>query len=197
MGRRNYAILLLLSRLGLRAVEIAGLNLEEIDWDNALITVWGKCRQRAQLLLPADVGQAVAQYLHGDRPRYSSRSVFIRDHAPIAGFGQSHAISKIVWCALEKAGVKSARKGAHLLRHGLAPFLCRTGEHPRKRELRARCGVKRDYAACGIINNCVLNVEGGNRISYFWELLSKILWFRDRIRVSSRHGAPRPGNRQT
>ena len=74
MGRRNYAILLLLARLGLRAAEIVGLNLEDIDWDNALITVWGKGRQRAQLPLPSDVGQAVARYLHGDRPRCSSRS---------------------------------------------------------------------------------------------------------------------------
>jgi site-specific recombinase XerD len=127
MGRRNYAILLLLSRLGLRAAEIVGLNLEDIDWDNALITVWGKGRKRAQLPLPADVGQALAQYLHGDRPRCSSRSVFIRDHAPLAGFGQSHAISRIVWSALEKAGVKSARQGAHLLRHSLATDMLQKG----------------------------------------------------------------------
>lgn len=127
IGRRNYAILLLLSRLGLRAFEIVGLNLEDFDWDNALITVCGKGRQRAQLPLPADVGQAVAHYLHHDRPRCSSRRVFIRDHAPLAGFGHSHAISKIVWRALEKAGVKSARKGAHLLRHSLATDLLQKG----------------------------------------------------------------------
>jgi site-specific recombinase XerD len=127
MSRRNYAILLLLSRLGLRAAEVVGLNLEDIDWDNALITVVGKGGQRAQLPLPADVGQAVAQYLHGDRPRCSSRRVFIRDHAPLAGLGHSHAISRIVWCALEKAGVKSARKGAHLLRHSLATDMLQKG----------------------------------------------------------------------
>ena len=60
IGRRNYAILLLLSRLGLRAFEIVGLNLEDFDWDNALITVCGKGRQRAQLPLPADVGRLAA-----------------------------------------------------------------------------------------------------------------------------------------
>jgi site-specific recombinase XerD len=92
-----------------------------------LITFWGKGRQRAQLPLPADVGEAVAQYLHDDRPQCSSRSVFIRDHAPLAGFGQSHAISRIVWCALEKAGVKSVRKGAHLLRHSLATDMLHKG----------------------------------------------------------------------
>jgi integrase/recombinase XerD len=100
MGRRNYAILLLLSRLGLPAAEIVGLNLEDIDWANALITVLGKGGQRGQLPLPADVGQAIAHYLHGDRPRCSRRRVFIRDHSPLAGLGHSHAISKIVWCAL-------------------------------------------------------------------------------------------------
>jgi site-specific recombinase XerD len=127
MGRRNYAILLLLSRLGLRAAEIVGLNLEDIDWDNARITVWGKGRQRAQLPLPADVGQALAQYLRGDRPKCSSRRVFIRDHAPLTGLGHSHAISQIVCRALEKAGVKSAHKGAHLLRHSLATDMLKKG----------------------------------------------------------------------
>jgi site-specific recombinase XerD len=127
MGRRNYAILLLLSRLGLRAAEIVGLNLEDIDWDNALITVWGKGRQRAQLPLSAEVGQAVARYLHGDRPRCSSRRIFIRDHAPLAGLRHSHAISTIVRSSLEKAGVKSARKGAHLLRHSLATDMLQKG----------------------------------------------------------------------
>jgi site-specific recombinase XerD len=126
-GRRNYAILLLLARLGLRAGEVVRLNLEDIDWDNALITVWGKGRQRAQLPLPADVGQAIAGYLHRDRPRCACRRVFIRDYAPRAGFGYASAIAKIVRCALEKAGVESARKGAHLLRHSLATDMLQKG----------------------------------------------------------------------
>jgi site-specific recombinase XerD len=126
-GRRNYAILLLLARLGLRAGEVVRLNLEDIDWDNALITICGKGRQRAQLPLPMDVGQAIASYLHRDRPQCSCRSLFIRDHAPLVGFGVAHAISKIVRCALERAGVESARKGAHLLRHSLATDMLRNG----------------------------------------------------------------------
>ncbi len=127
IGRRNYAILLLLARLGLRAGEVVRLNLEDIDWDNALITICGKGRQRAQLPLPMDVGQAIASYLHRDRPQCSCRSLFIRDHAPLVGFGVAHAISKIVRCALERAGVESARKGAHLLRHSLATDMLRNG----------------------------------------------------------------------
>ncbi|MFY9987391.1 MAG: site-specific integrase [Chthoniobacterales bacterium] len=126
-GRRNYAILLLLARLGLRAGEVVRLKLEDIDWDNALITLCGKGGHRARLPLPMDVGQAIAVYLHRDRPQCPCRSLFIRDRAPLVGFGVAHAISKIVQCALERAGVESARKGAHLLRHSLATDMLRNG----------------------------------------------------------------------
>jgi site-specific recombinase XerD len=125
-GRRNYAILLLLARLGLRAGEVVGLNLEDIDWENTRITVCGKGKW-AQLPLPADVGRAIANYLRRDRPHCSCRRVFIRDYAPIGGFRRSASIAKIVQCALAKAGVVSARKGAHLLRHSLATDMLRKG----------------------------------------------------------------------
>src|ERR1035438_3049931 len=125
-GRRNYTILLLLARLGLRAGEVVGLNLEDIDWDNARITVCGKGKW-AQLPLPADVARAIANYLRRDRPHCSCRRVFIRDYAPVGGFRRSASIAKIVQCALAKAGVVSARKGAHLLRHSLATDMLRKG----------------------------------------------------------------------
>lgn len=126
-GRRNYAILLLLARLGLRAGEVVRLNLEDIDWENARITVCGKGGQWAQLPLPADVARAIARYLRRDRPRCECRRVFIRDYAPIVGFNYATAISKIVQCALAKANVVSARKGAHLMRHSLATDMLRKG----------------------------------------------------------------------
>ena len=126
-GRRNYAILLLLARLGLRAGEVAGLNLEDIDWESARITIRGKGGVWAQLPLPADVGPAIAKYLHRDRPRCSCRRVFIRDHAPLVGFSVAHAISYLVCDGLIKAGVESARKGAHLLRHSLATDMLQKG----------------------------------------------------------------------
>lgn len=127
LGRRNYAILLLLARLGLRAGEIIKLNLEDIDWENSRVTVSGKGRQFAQLPLPADVARAIARYLRHDRPRCTCRRLFIRDHAPLEGFNRSAAIACVVKRALAKAGVKSARKGAHLLRHSLATDLLRKG----------------------------------------------------------------------
>jgi site-specific recombinase XerD len=127
LGRRDYAILLLLARLGLRAGEVVGLNLEDIDWEHARITVCGKGGKWAQLPLPADVARAIAQYLHRDRPQCSCRRVFIRDYAPIGGFNRSTSIAKIVQRALSRAGVASARKGAHLLRHSLATDMLRKG----------------------------------------------------------------------
>ena len=127
LGRRNYAILLLLARLGLRACEVARLNLEDLDWTNAQLTVHGKGRRSTRLPLPEDVGRAIAQYLDGDRPRCSCRSVFIRDHAPHAGFRRGHAISYIVRNAFEKAGVRSVRGAAHVLRHSLATTMLSNG----------------------------------------------------------------------
>jgi integrase len=126
LGRRNYAILLLLARLGLRAGEVVRLNLEDIDWDHARITVCGKGK-RAQLPLPADVARALARYLRRDRPRCACRRVFIRHRAPMGGFHRAGAIANIVARALTKAGVVSGRKGAHLLRHSLATDMLRKG----------------------------------------------------------------------
>jgi len=127
LGRRDYAILLLLARLGLRAGEIVKLRLEDMDCENARITVCGKGGNLAQLPLPADVAKAIVRYLRHDRPRCACRRLFIRDYAPVGGFGRSTSIAKIVRCALARAGVVSARKGAHLLRHSLATEMLRKG----------------------------------------------------------------------
>lgn len=126
IGRRDYAILLLLARLGLRAGEVVRLNLEEIDWENGLITVCGK-GSCGQLPMPADVARAIAQYLRRDRPRCTCRRVFIGHRAPIGGIHGAGAIATIVSRALKKSGVESARKGAHLLRHSLATDMLRRG----------------------------------------------------------------------
>jgi len=127
LGRRNYAILLLLARLGLRAGEVVRLTLDDLDWEASRIAVCGKGGRSAQLPLPADVAQAIARYLRQDRPQCSSRSVFIRGRAPHCGLTGANAIAKIVFCALRNAGVVSARKGAHLLRHSLATDMLRHG----------------------------------------------------------------------
>jgi site-specific recombinase XerD len=127
LGRRNYAILLLLARLGLRAGEVIRLQLGDIDWEHGCLLVRGKAARMAQLPLPADVARAIAQYLQRDRPRCNCRALFIRDYAPLSGLNGAAAIATIVRRALRTTGVKSSRAGAHLLRHSLATDMLRRG----------------------------------------------------------------------
>jgi site-specific recombinase XerD len=127
IGRRNYAILLLLARLGLRAGEVVGLNLEDIDWKEGLIAIRGKGGKSVLMPLPVDVGEAIATYLRQDRARCSVRRVFIRHRAPLVGFRNSLAICSLVMRALKEAGVESAHTGAHVFRHSLATNLLREG----------------------------------------------------------------------
>jgi len=126
-GRRDYAILLLLARLGLRAGEIVAMELEDIDWHGGHITVRGKGGNWTQLPLPADVGEAVAAYLRDGRPTATTRRVFLRARAPIRGFQDHRAVSSLVKHALARAGIASTRKGAHQFRHLLATELLRKG----------------------------------------------------------------------
>ena len=127
VGRRNHAILLLLARLGVRAGEVVGLSLDDIDWSTGQITIRGKGGKSAQLPLANDVGAAIAAYLRHDRPRSATRRVFLRHRAPLVGFGNSSTISSLVRRALKHTGVESAHTGAHVLRHSLATSLLRQG----------------------------------------------------------------------
>jgi site-specific recombinase XerD len=126
-GLRDYAILLLLARLGLRAGEIVSLTLEDIDWRAGQLTLHCKGRRSAQMPLITEVGEALAGYLQRGRPKCKSRHVFVRDRAPRTAFSSSSAICCIVDRALTRAGVESARRGAHLFRHTLATDMLRQG----------------------------------------------------------------------
>lgn len=126
IGRRNYAVLLLLARLGLRAGEVVALNLD-LDWDNGLIRLRRKGGRWTQLPLPADVGGAIVAYLQSGRPRCSSRRVFLRHCAPVRGFAHTITVSSVVRRALIRAGMDFGRTGAHLFRHTLAVDLLRNG----------------------------------------------------------------------
>jgi site-specific recombinase XerD len=127
MGRRDYAILLILAHLGLRASEIRLLTLEDIDWQQGLITVRGKAGRYSQLPLPVDVGAAIADYLRHGRPTASSRIVFLRVKAPAGGFNGPSGVCSIVRHTLARAGIDAARKGAHQFRHALACQMLRQG----------------------------------------------------------------------
>jgi len=127
MGRRDYAILLILARLGLRAGEIRTLTLEDLDWQAGLITVRGKAGRYSQMPLPAEVGEAIADYLQHGRPIANTRCVFLRTRAPASGFKGQCGIGSMVRHALARAGVDAPRKGAHQFRHGLASQMLRQG----------------------------------------------------------------------
>jgi site-specific recombinase XerD len=127
IGKRDYCILLLLARLGLRAGEVVTLTLDDIDWEAGVITVRGKGKRVAQMPLPAEVGAALAGYLRRARPDCSSRRTFIREKAPLVGFASSVAICSLVKRALKKAGVESVYRGSHLFRHSLATTMLKHG----------------------------------------------------------------------
>ncbi len=127
-GRRDYAILLLLARLGLRAGEIVTLELDDIRWRSAEIVVHGKGGVVEHLPLLDDIGGALAEYLRKDRVRSASRRIFLRMWAPRAGLAGPAAVGHIVRLALVRAGVRrSGRGAAHLFRHGLGTKMIRHG----------------------------------------------------------------------
>ena len=124
-GQRDYAVLLILLRLGLRAGEVARLRLDDIDWRAGEVVVHGKGRHEDRLPLPSDVGEAIVAYLRRGRPKITvHREVFLRAVAPIGPLG-TNGISGIVRCACSRAGVPIVR--AHRLRHTLACQLANAG----------------------------------------------------------------------
>src|SRR6516165_207042 len=128
IGRRDYAILMMLAKLGLRANEVATLKLDDIDWRSGEMCVHAKGRQRVRMPMPPDVGAAVVAYLRDGRPKSSSRRLFLRTLAPRVGFASSYAITMIAKTALDRAGIRGfAHQGAHLFRHSLATELLKSG----------------------------------------------------------------------
>lgn len=127
VGRRDYAILLSLARLGLRAIEVCTLKLEDIDWHSGQFTLQAKGRKHASMPLPREVGKAISDYLQNGRPRSVSRRVFLRHNAPHVGFSRSSCISSVVKLAMLRAGIDLPSKGAHVLRHTLATQMLARG----------------------------------------------------------------------
>ena len=116
VGRRDHAVLLLLVRLGLRAGEVAAIELQDIDWRRGEVLIHGKGNRQDRLPLPVDVGEALASYLQR-RGRDECRAVFLKVHAP-HGALNGHAVCGVVHDACVRAGVPPV--GAHRLRHTAA-----------------------------------------------------------------------------
>jgi len=124
---RDRAILLLLVRLGLRAGDVARLRLTDIEWERGTLRVVGKGRYEVRLPLPQDAGDALLQYLVARPDRGVTDHVFLHQIAPFKPFVSNHCVSGVVKRALKKAGVHTAAKGAHLLRHTAATEMLRQG----------------------------------------------------------------------
>ena len=124
VGRRDYAVLVLLARLGLRAGEVAGLQMADMDWAGGEIRVRGKGPRVDVLPLPTDVGRALADYVTQGRPRARGGALFRRAVAPHEGL-DSTSVTGIVYRACERAGLP--RVGAHRLRHTAATEMLRGG----------------------------------------------------------------------
>ena len=127
-GLRDRAILLLLSRLGLRAGDIVNMLLADINWVEGTLCIKGKAKRADKLPLPQDVGDAILAYLHKARPPVALEHVFLCLNAPYRPFTSSPSVSGIVDAALTRAGITHApSRGAHLLRHSAATNMLRSG----------------------------------------------------------------------
>jgi integrase/recombinase XerD len=123
-GRRDYAILVLLARLGLRIGEVAALTVDDVDWRSGEIVVSGKGNRFERLPLPVDVGRAIAGYCRRGRHGGQTRNVFLHAKAPYGALSGS-AVGHVVRRACDRAGL--ARVGAHRLRHAAATALRQAG----------------------------------------------------------------------
>ncbi len=123
-GLRDFAILTLLARLGLRAAEVADLELGSVAWRAGEIVIRGKGHRVDCLPLPVDVGEALAAYLADGRPRSTCRTLFLTSHPPQRAM-HPHTISGVVRYACARAHLPPV--GSHRLRHALASELLRLG----------------------------------------------------------------------
>lgn len=126
LGARDRAVLLLLARLGLRAGEVAGLDLGNIDWMEARLRVSGKSGGPTWLPLPQDVGDALLHYIQTARPAVGGEAVFLITHAPYSRI-LARQISSTAERAIRRAGIKAPSLGAHLFRHSAATAWLRQG----------------------------------------------------------------------
>ncbi len=126
LGRRDYAMALCLAHLGLRAVDVAGLTLDDIDWRRGVVRLGGKPRRISVLPLPATVGNAIVEYLRRGRPATSHRAVFVRHAVPIRPLDRC-GVRSAIRRAFDRSSVPVPSKGSHVLRHTAATRMLRSG----------------------------------------------------------------------
>jgi site-specific recombinase XerD len=128
-GARDYAMLLLMARLGLRALEVMAIQLDDIDWRAGELTVRGKGKLHDRLPITVEVGDALSRYLREERGPTTCRTMFVTHRAPHRPFKDSQIVNNILKEALKATGQKPVTPyvGSHLLRHSLATQLVNTG----------------------------------------------------------------------
>lgn len=130
-GKRDYAILLLVARLGLRVGDIRAFKLSDLNWNRKLISIiMQKTKQQLELPLLEDVGWAIIDYLKNGRPQTDSDFVFIRHKAPYNGFADHNCLHKMLIRHMVKAkieGMHDQKHGLHSLRSTLALALLENG----------------------------------------------------------------------
>ncbi len=126
--QRDYAIVRCLVDLGLRSCEVAALRLDDIDWRHATLAVHiGKAHRTDILPLPAQTGEAIAEYLHNGRPVAKSRSVFVRHRAPVDMPITASLIRSVVRQTAMRSGLTDRLGGPHVLRHSAATRMLQGG----------------------------------------------------------------------
>ena len=128
-GARDYAMLLLMARLGLRAAEVIAIQLDDIDWRSGELTVRGKGKLHDRVPITVEVGDALSRYLREERAPATCRTMFVTYRAPHRPFKNGQIVNAILKDALRATGQKPATPyvGSHLLRHSLATQLLNTG----------------------------------------------------------------------
>jgi site-specific recombinase XerD len=128
VGRRNYAMLLLMARLGLRAPEVTSIQLDDVDWRAGEILIRGKGKLYDRMPLPTAVGEAIVDYIRNGRAG-SSRVLFVSERGPHVPFKDGRIVNTVLRAAFERTGLKPPQKwvGSHLLRHSLATDMLRKG----------------------------------------------------------------------
>ncbi|NOX96277.1 MAG: tyrosine-type recombinase/integrase [Alphaproteobacteria bacterium] len=128
IGRRNYAMLLIMARLGLRAPEVIAIELDDIDWRAGDILIRGKGQRHDRMPLPADVGEAIVDYARNGR-QGKARTLFVTARPPFSAFKDAQILNALLRAAFKKTGLKPPQKyiGSHILRHSLATDMLRKG----------------------------------------------------------------------
>jgi len=131
VGKRDYAILLLAARLGLRVGDIRDLRLDDINWEKSQIKViQAKTGVHLHLPLTEEVGNAIIDYLRHGRPPTEQRVIFLRHNAPFEPFGPENNLHHIITAYRQRAGIKLpelCKRGLNALRHSVASRLLEVG----------------------------------------------------------------------